>query len=137
MRITALIFGILAGLSGLSVAALGHAMSSMGGSGGGFLLYILPLASLVGGGLAISKPGTAATLMGISGVGWLLIGMAAGYGINFITITAVTLSLLGALFAALGSNIDSEPAVSQPVASSLHGASAGLAAPSNSFNSEK
>jgi hypothetical protein len=99
MTIAALILGILGGLSGLSLAATGHVLIAMFGGSGGSLLYLLPLASLLGGGVALSRPDASALLLLLTAAAWFLIGAHFGYGVNFITIATILLNGVGGLLA--------------------------------------
>lgn len=102
MKIAALILGILAGLSGLPVATMGHALVGAGGGSGGAVLYLLPLASFLGAGLALNLPAASAGLLVASALFWFLLGAQAGYGINIITISTVLLNSVGGLLAFIG-----------------------------------
>lgn len=104
MRVAALILGILGGLSGLSLSALGSFVfiAGSGGRGGGaesLLLFGIPGASVLGGGVAMSAPGLGALLMFASAGAWYWIGSQFGYGINFVTGAPMILSGMGALLA--------------------------------------
>ena len=129
MKIAALIFGILAGLSSLPIAVMGHAIVGGLGGGGGQLLYLLPFASFLGGGLALNSARVAGGLMLAAAAAWLLLGVAAGYGINIITIGPLILNSLGGVFALLNGSEDSianaaakhnspSPTVARPAAAS-------------------
>jgi hypothetical protein len=108
MQVAALIFGILGGLSGLSLAAFGHLALSLLGAGGlqgsqqalgKLILYGLPIASFVGAGLVWSKPQLAGfTLLGAA-LGWFLIGAGFGYGINIFTISTIIFLGVGGFLA--------------------------------------
>jgi hypothetical protein len=102
MRIAALIFGILAGLSSLPLAQYAHALVGLGGGKDGSLLYFIPLLSFLGAGLAINFPLAAAGLLGLCAAILLIIGGNFGYAINIITIGPVLLNGLGALLALIG-----------------------------------
>lgn len=71
MKVAALILGILAGLSGLSVAVMGHALVGMAGGAGGPFFYLLPLASFIGGGLALNQSRAAGGVLICTALGWL------------------------------------------------------------------
>jgi hypothetical protein len=92
LKIAALILGILGGLAGFPVAIMGHALVGAGGGAGGSILYLLPLACLLGAGLAINLPAASGGLLLCSALFWLLLGAQTGYAINIITITPVALS---------------------------------------------
>ncbi|WP_315742079.1 hypothetical protein [Bradyrhizobium sp. SZCCHNR1075] len=99
MRVAALVMGILAGLSTFPLASYAYAFLALGGANRGVVIYLLPVAMFVGGGLALNAPG-AACLFLLGGAGTLLfIGSNFGYAINFITIGPVVLSGLGGLLA--------------------------------------
>lgn len=109
MRVAALIFGILGGLSGLSTAMMGHmfvGLLAFGGLSQGnqdlakLVLYGLPIASLIGGGLSLSSPGMASLLMLGSAFGWLFLGAQAGSAVNIFTSVSVIMSGLGGVLAA-------------------------------------
>lgn len=82
MKVAALILGLISGLIGLSVASygsMGVALLSAGGQRGlapslresiTLLLYAIPIASLVGGGVSLAAPGFGAALLLLSAVGW-------------------------------------------------------------------
>lgn len=105
MAIAALILGILGGLFGLLLALFGYSMASfagaLGASGVGFfklLSMAIPVASFVGGGLAITKPLAAGILMLVSATLALLL-----FGFNFFTFLAVVLSGVGGVLALVAS----------------------------------
>ena len=105
MRIAALVIGIIAGLTGLSTATYGHAIFGLF-SNNAKLLYLLPIATFVGAGLALSKPAPSAALMLGSGAIWFLIGANVGFGVNIFTIGAALLSgVAGALSAFAASQV--------------------------------
>ena len=100
MRIGALILGILGGLQGLGLAMIGGAIFALNGAQGAVaLMFLIPLASIIGGSLAIAAPPVAAALMGLSAVAWLWIGAQFGYAVNFFTFLPVVLSGVGAVLA--------------------------------------
>jgi hypothetical protein len=90
LRISALIFGILAGLLGLPLAILSSALDFHGP-----LVYLVPIASLVGGGIALNQPAAAGILLLLSAVFWLWLG----FGINGVTIGPVALNVIGGVLA--------------------------------------
>jgi hypothetical protein len=69
----------------------------LGGGKDGSVLYLLPILSFVGGGIALSMPAAAAGLLGLVAVILLAIGGQFGYAINIITIGPVVLNGVGAL----------------------------------------
>jgi hypothetical protein len=116
MRVAALVLGILGGLYGLSLSMFGSLAVSLLSAGGlpstqrqtaTALIYAIPIASLLGGGVALSSPGAAAFLMLSSAAGWFYIGSYFGYGINFVTFGSIALSGLGGLLA-LGAAIENK-----------------------------
>lgn len=129
MKIAALIFGILAGLSTLPLAQYAHALVGMGGGKDGSLLYLLPIMSFIGGGIALNMPAAAAGLLGLSAVVLLAIGAQFGYAVNIITIGPVLLNSMGALFAFIG--YQSTPETDPSVNESPHRPSATHAGPSS------
>ena len=108
MKVAAMIFGILAGLSGFLLAQIGHMFVALGQGSSGSVFYLLPLASLLGGGLALNVPVAAGGLMAASALGWLAVGATLGAAINIFSITAVSLNALGALLAFASLNQESE-----------------------------
>jgi len=107
MKIAALILGILAGLSGLVVAAFASAMISLASFGGldsgavalmRIIVFALPVASFVAAGLSMQRTRAALWIFaGVSAV-WLLIGLQIGSPINFVNATPL---LFGVAAAAL------------------------------------
>ncbi len=112
MRVAALILGLLGGMAGLGIAAMGDfliGLATLQGPSSSlatikFFLWAIPIASLVGGALAISMPTGAGTLMALSAIGWFAIGSHLGSGINFVTGSAIAFSGVGALVAFLGAS---------------------------------
>jgi hypothetical protein len=103
MSTAALIFGLLGGLFGLVVGVFGYAAGGIVGaaSSTSFVFYQLvsmaiPIASLVGGGLAKVNAFAAGALMLLSAVGMLLL-----FGFNFFTSLPLVLSGIGAVLAFL------------------------------------
>ena len=104
MRVGALILGILGGLSGLGLASLGGLIFAIGGSQGGVvLMFGIPLASIVGGVLAIATPGLAALLMGGSAAALFWLGAQFGHSVNFLTLAPMVMSAIGAILAIMAS----------------------------------
>jgi hypothetical protein len=110
MKIAALIFGILGGLAGLTLAAYGDvavALLSLGGMRPSdqallkLILWGIPVCILLGSGLAPTKPGAGGTLMLMGAGAWFLIGAYFGHGINFITGSTVILGGIGGVLALL------------------------------------
>ncbi|MBV6486913.1 MAG: hypothetical protein GHHEDOFH_00850 [Pseudorhodoplanes sp.] len=105
MSTAALIFGILGGLFGLLVGLFGYSIAGIAGasgqSGAGLVQLIsiaIPVASLVGGGIAKSQATIAGVFMLLSAGGMLWL-----FGFNFFTAIPLMLSAIGgalALFAA-------------------------------------
>ena len=110
MNIAAMILGILGGLAGLTLSGLGAGLASFGGHSaalGGLLLFAMPIASIVGGGIALRHPGFGGILMLLSVLGWGALGSTAGSVLNFITMPPMVLSGIGfilTLFCSGGSN---------------------------------
>jgi hypothetical protein len=109
MRVAALILGILGGLFGLSISFYGQLALSMFSEGiqkafGMLIIYAIPIASLVGGGMAITNAQAAVILMLISAAGWFAVGAFFGYGFNFITMSPMILSGIGGLLALAAAN---------------------------------
>jgi hypothetical protein len=103
MSTAALILGILGGLFGLVVGFFGYAAGGVVGaaSGTSLVLYQLvsmaiPIASLVGGGLAKVNAFAAGALMLLSAVGMLLV-----FGLNFFTFLPLVLSGIGGVLVLL------------------------------------
>ena len=113
MKVAALILGILGGLSGLALASYAHMFMGIIGSSSGPVLYLLPLASFIGAGVALNAPGFAALLLIGSALGWFGLGAAFGYGINVITIGSVLLNGAGGLLALLSLDTSSTGSTSQ------------------------
>ena len=89
MRGAALIFGLLAGVFGGAVLVFGNlerglvAHPSFAGNGGliaAFILYLIPLIGLLGGGLALVRPKLGSMFMLLSAVAWLAVAWIAGHG---------------------------------------------------------
>jgi hypothetical protein len=106
MSTAALILGILGGVFGLFVGLFGYAVGGIAGasgqSGAGLLQLIsmaIPIASLVGGGIAKANAVVAGILMLLSAVGMLLL-----FGFNFFTAIPVVLSGVGGLLALMAAN---------------------------------
>lgn len=121
MRVAALIFGILGGLSGLVLSGYAHigvAVLSLGGlpqeqrAAAIIIIYGIPITGLVGAGLALTSPRLAALLMFGSALGWFFIGKLFGSVGSFLTFGPMLFSGIGAFLAAaaaLGvSNSDAE-----------------------------
>lgn len=121
MKIAALILGILAGLSGLPVATMGHALVGAGGGSGGSILYLLPIASFLGAGLALNAPAASGALLLLSALFWFILGAQLGYGVNIITIGALALNGVAG-FLALAAWGQENSSVAEPT-SQLLGAS--------------
>ena len=103
MSTAALILGLLGGLFGLVVEFFGYAAGGIVGaaSSTSLVLYQLvsmaiPIASLVGGGLAKVNAFAAGALMLLSAVGMLLL-----FGFDFFTALSLVLSGIGAVLALL------------------------------------
>ena len=102
MRTAAFVLGIIGGLYGLVVATIGAAASFLSpliAGTGSTLLYLLPLASLVGAGLALTNPRIAAYCMLSSAAGWLILGFVNHYVINAVTIAPLMMNAVGGVFA--------------------------------------
>src|ERR1700674_346519 len=98
MLIGALILGILGGLFGLLIGLAGYTLGGIAGSGGVQALSMaIPIASLVGGGMAKEKPTIAGGLMVVSAIGMFFI-----FGFNFFTAIPLVLSAVGGLLAFTG-----------------------------------
>jgi hypothetical protein len=105
MAIAALILGIVGGLLGLLLAVFGYGLAAIAGAAGAsgaglfkFLVIVIPVASLVGGGMAIAKPLIGGILMLISAV--LVLAL---FGFNFFTFLSVVLSGVGGILALIAS----------------------------------
>lgn len=104
MRIAALVFGILGGLVGLvaaffalGVGGLAAAFAAEGAGtviSGGLIAIVLAALGIVGGALALNRPGASAVLQLIAGLGGL-------FAIGLFWIPSAALFGLGALTAAL------------------------------------
>jgi hypothetical protein len=107
MLIGALILGILGGIFGLGIGLFGYGLGAIAGateaSDGARLFQIvsiaIPMASIVGGGIAIAKPLVGGALMLISAVGMFFV-----FGFNFFTFIPLVLSGLGGGLALLALN---------------------------------
>ena len=102
-----LILGILGGLFGLFVGFFGYAMggivSAGGQSVGGIIQLVsmaIPIASLVGGGIAKANAIAGGILMLLSAGGMLLV-----FGFNFFTAIPLVLSGIGGVLALLSTNV--------------------------------
>ena len=126
MRIAALILGLLGGIIGLFVGFISYsggavlAMFNTEASGipGMFGLWLnnprlmqilsiaAPVAALVGGGLALSRPAVAGVLMLVGTIGMFLIfGLGSLWlVVNSFVIVPVLLCLVGAIFSLLSSS---------------------------------
>lgn len=98
MRVAALILAILGGLSGLSFAAYANVALLIFGAVGmspdtvglaKLLIFGLPIASFIGGGLALSKPGPSGAILITAALGYLII--AGWLQTNLFTITTMLL----------------------------------------------
>lgn len=93
MKIAALILGIIGGLFGLILGLGAYGLAAIADHGGvGLLIMALPVACLVGAGLAISKPTVGGALMLGSALmlAWIL-------GVNGVTAIPLILSGLGGI----------------------------------------
>jgi SSS family solute:Na+ symporter len=102
----ALIFGVLGGLFGLLIGVFGYfveGIAAAGGQNGAGLFQLIsmaiPIASLVGGGMAKSDAVVAGILMLLSAVGMLLV-----FGFNFFTAIPLVLSGVGGMMALVSAN---------------------------------
>jgi hypothetical protein len=98
MRVAALILAILGGLSGLSFAAYANVALFIFGAVGmspdavglaKLLIFGLPIASFIGGGLTLSKPGPSGAILITAALGYLII--AGWLQTNFFTIATMLL----------------------------------------------
>ncbi len=95
MLIGALILGILGGVFGLLIGLFGYTIGGLVGSGAAQALSIaIPIASIVGGGMAKAKPMIAGGLMVLSAIGMFFI-----FGFNFFTAIPLILSAIGGVLA--------------------------------------
>jgi thiol-disulfide isomerase/thioredoxin len=110
LRIVALVLGILAGLVGLVLAALGDMLSGVAVLGGmseaqqqtiRLILYALPTLSLVGGALAFNWARPAGVLMLAAAAGWLWLGMQVGDGLNVFNAAPILLGAVAGFLALL------------------------------------
>ena len=91
MAAVAVIFGLWGGLLGLSIVMTQRLALAF---------LAIPVASLVGGLVAIRNPTAAAILLGLSTFAWLLTGSLVDRDIDFLTVATMLLSGFGAFFAA-------------------------------------
>lgn len=110
MKTGALILGILGGLWLMAYGLIGFALGGLASEGGaqsgaGLLLQFfsvaVPILSLVGAGLATTRPKVAGGLMGLSGLAVLVV-----FGFNVITFLPVLFVGVGALLAVLPAQAD-------------------------------
>lgn len=106
MSTAALILGLLGGLFGLLIGLFGYSIAGIAGAGGAsgagvfqLISIAIPIASLVGGGMAKANPAVAGILMLISAGGMLWL-----FGFNFFTAIPLVLSALGGAIALAASN---------------------------------
>ncbi len=101
MKVGALILGIIGGLIALSIGYFGFSLGSLAGDGLlKFISLAIPIASLIGAGIVMSKPALGATLMGFSAFGLVFV-----LGFNFISMIPVVLLAIGSI---LGFSASSE-----------------------------
>ena len=120
MRVAALILAILGGLSGLSFAAYANVALLIFGAVGmspdtvglaKLLIFGLPIASFIGGGLALSKPGPSSAILIAAALGYLII--AGWLQTNFFTIATMLLIGTAGVLALLSlANTEAAPQLS-------------------------
>jgi TRAP-type mannitol/chloroaromatic compound transport system permease small subunit len=99
MRIFAMVLGLLAGLYGIGMAFLEVIAIPEGVRVTillSYLLAVLPLFALVGGGLALYAPGMASLFLVVSAGGWLMLWLGIGFGPGA-TIAPFLMSLIAAV----------------------------------------
>ena len=103
MRIAALILGIIAGLCGLVIVLLAHVVFSLNGVNDA-VIFLLPIGSFLGAGLALRFPGVAAMIFLGVALTWLT------PGVNFITIGSLILNGISVVLLGIDtvSGIDAE-----------------------------
>ena len=101
MPVAAMILGILGGFFGLMIGLFGYTVGGIAGAGGAAnagmfqaVSMAIPIAGLVGGGMAKASPQIAGGLMLISAI-----GMFAIFGFNFFTAIPLILTALGGVLA--------------------------------------
>jgi hypothetical protein len=95
MLIGALIMGLLGGIFGLLIGLFGYTIGGIAGAGGLQILSMaVPMASIIGGGMAKAKPLIAGGLMLLSAIGMFFI-----FGFNFFTAIPLILSAVGGVLA--------------------------------------
>jgi hypothetical protein len=100
MLIGALILGILGGVFALLIGLFGYTIGGIAGSSGLQVISMaVPIASIVGGGMAKAKPIIAGGLMILSAVGMFFI-----FGFNFFTAIPLILSAVGGALALAAAN---------------------------------
>jgi hypothetical protein len=100
MLIGALILGLLRGIFGLLIGLFGYTIGGIAGAGGLQILSMaVPIASIVGGGMAKAKPVIGGGLMLLSAIGMFLI-----FGFNFFTAIPLILSAVGGALALVAAN---------------------------------
>jgi hypothetical protein len=100
MATAALILGILGGLFGLFVGLFGYGIGAIAGVGGFQIISIaIPIAALVGGGMAKANPAVGGGLMLASTIGMLWI-----FGFNFFTAIPVVLTGVGGALALMAAS---------------------------------
>jgi len=103
MRIAALVVGILGGIVGLILGFTSYSLLAVAGNGSSAVVVYqvvaigAPVLTLIGGGLALSRPIPAAILMIIGAV-----GMAYVFGFSSWTAIPIVLAVVGAILAFLG-----------------------------------
>lgn len=106
MATGALVLGIIGGLFGLLVGLFGYGLGAIAGAGGSsgaslfqLISIAIPIACLVGGGMAKANPAVGGGLMLLSAVGMLWL-----FGFNFFTAIPIVLSALGGTLALLAAS---------------------------------
>jgi hypothetical protein len=100
MLIGALILGLLGGIFGLLIGLFGYTLGGIAGAGALQIVSMaVPIASIVGGGMAKAKPLIAGVLMLLSAIGMLLV-----FGFNFFTAIPLILSAVGGALALVAAN---------------------------------
>lgn len=111
MRSAALIFGLLAGLMGGIVIALGNVESGLAAarelgnhreSLAKFIVYTIPNIGLLGAGLALARPRLGSVLLLLSAAGWAGAAIVAGHGAVLFAALPFTFAAAGGLVALFG-----------------------------------
>jgi hypothetical protein len=108
LRIAALIFGLLAGLLGSGIIALGNLVTGLAAAGvfgshadflARYLLYAIPNLGLLGAGVALARPRIGGLLLLASAAAWVAVALVVGHGAVLFAALPFTFAGAGGLVA--------------------------------------